>query len=180
MTWNLSWGVLLGTLIGACQSCPEPVTCPACPECPKVEPRSADHEALPPEAAPLDYTKKLDGIETIEEAVSKVKKALEAQGFGVVSDMNIQETMKKKLDKEMPPYRILGACNPKFAYQALEKDKTMGLLLPCKVIVYQEPEGQYVVSFANPKTVFSLRSTDPNNPVAEGVDALVRAAFESL
>lgn len=128
----------------------------------------------------LDYTKTLAGVGTIEEAVEKVTGALSSQGFGVVTDMNVQAIMKKKLDKEMRPYRILGACNPKLAYQAIEREITMGLLLPCKVIVYQNAEDEFLVSFARPGAVFQLIRDPSLAPLAEEVDILIRKTFDSL
>ena len=128
----------------------------------------------------LDYTKSLEGITTIEDAVNKVTTALSAQGFGVVTDMDVQAIMKKKLGKEMRPYRILGACNPKLAHQAIEQENTMGLLLPCKVILYQTADDQFWVSFARPSAVFQLVQNPSLAPIAGEVDTLIRQVFESL
>ena len=127
----------------------------------------------------LAYTKKLTGIDNIQHAVDKVTAALATQGFGVVSDMDVTATMKKKLGADMTPYRILGACNPKLAFRALEKDKAIGLLLPCKVTVYQDEE-DFVVSFARPQAMFSLMGDPELTAMAVEVDNLFHAAFDAI
>ncbi len=78
---------------------------------------------------------------SFDDAVNKVTEALKQQGFGVLTEIDVQATMKKKLDVEMPRYLILGACNPSFAYQALQLEEKIGTMLPCNVIVQQKPEG---------------------------------------
>ncbi len=128
----------------------------------------------------LDYTKKLNGVASMEQAVEQVTTALKARGFGVVTDMDVQAIMKAKLGEEMKSYRILGACNPKLAFRAISGDQVMGLLLPCKVIVYQGEDGLYNVSFARPQTVFSLVNDPALAEIAAEVDGLIRAAYESL
>jgi len=127
----------------------------------------------------LAYTKRITGVDSIQLAVDKVTAALATQGFGVVSDMDVTATMKKKLGAEMTPYRILGACNPELAFQALEKEKTIGLLLPCKVTVYQDG-ADFVVSFAKPQIMFSLMGDPELTAMAAEVDHLFHAAFEAI
>lgn len=129
---------------------------------------------------PLGYTKKLAGVADIKEALAKVTAALKVQGFGVITHIDVQATMKKKLGVAMKPYWILGACNPKLAHKALEADKTLGLLLPCKVIVYQDSAGTFVVSFARPKTIFTLVADPRLAPIADEVDKRFRRALEAL
>lgn len=80
-------------------------------------------------------TKKVDG--NFEQVLEMVKKLLAEQGFGILSEINVSATLKKKLDVDYENYTILGACNPEFAYKALQEEKEVGLLLPCNVIVYQ-------------------------------------------
>ena len=177
MTKTVSLGILMGLLIltalqPGCTKSQTPVRCPA------------DVQNAPAPKGPvterLDYTKTLEGATTIEEAVEKVAAALSDQGFGIVTDMNVQAIMKKKLGKEMRPYRILGACNPELAYQAIEQERAMGLLLPCKVIVYQSDDDKFLVSFARPISVFQLIRNPSLAPIAEQVDGLIRKAFDSL
>ena len=96
----------------------------------------------------LSYSKRLSGHENIQEVVDKVTEALAAEGFGIISDVDVAATMKKKLGEEMAPYRILGACNAKLAFKTLSVDKDVGLLLPCNVTIYQDGD-DFVVSIFN-------------------------------
>ena len=84
-----------------------------------------------------------------DQAIDRVTEALKAEGFGVLSDIDVQATLKKKLDLDMPAYRILGACNPHFASQALEKEPYIGVMLPCNVVV-REVNGQVEVVAVDP------------------------------
>ncbi|NPE28035.1 DUF302 domain-containing protein [Methanococcoides sp. SA1] len=90
-----------------------------------------------------------------DEAIAKVKKELAKEGFGVLTEIDVKETLKKKLDHDFTDYTILGACNPPFAEKALESDMNIGLLLPCNVIVYADGE-ETVVSAIRPKELFKL------------------------
>ncbi|MDP3085963.1 MAG: DUF302 domain-containing protein [Rubrivivax sp.] len=89
-------------------------------------------------------------------AVDKVTQALAAQGFGVLSEIDVAATMKKKLDVDMPPYKILGACNPQFAQQAIAAEPQIGALLPCNVVVRADAAGAIHVEFMDPSAVLTL------------------------
>src|SRR5688572_32134701 len=89
-----------------------------------------------------------------EKAIAKVKDALKEQGFGVLTEIDVRATLKKKLDVDFPPYVILGACNPKLAHAALEEAPGIGLLLPCNVVVTADGDDA-VVSVISPSAMFA-------------------------
>ena len=91
-----------------------------------------------------------------DDAIDKVTDELQKEGFGVLSDIDVASKMKEKLDKDMPRYRILGACNPPLAYQAISAVEDIGLLLPCNVLVREDAEGKVHVEFMDPASVLSL------------------------
>jgi uncharacterized protein (DUF302 family) len=110
-------------------------------------------------------------------AVVAIKDALASEGFGILSEIDVSTTLKKKLDVDFRPYVILGACNPPLAYQALSAERDIGLLLPCNVIVYAADEpGHSVIAALDPVEALQLTGRDDIRPLAEEVRArLVRA-----
>lgn len=112
-----------------------------------------------------------------ERAVERVKEALAAEGFGILCEIDVAATMKKKLDVDFRPYVILGACNPPLAHRALTAERDIGLLLPCNVIVYADDRpGHSVVAAMDPVVALGVTGNTSLQPVAEEVKSrLIRA-----
>jgi len=113
---------------------------------------------------------------TMDEVQSRVSEELQKEGFGILTEIDVAGTLKKKLDIDRKPYLILGACNPVLASQAIEADPDIGLLLPCNVIVREEDDGSITVGFMDPVAVM-------NQVDVEGIDALageVRTRLERV
>src|SRR3974390_1063149 len=91
-----------------------------------------------------------------DEAIKRATEALAKEGFGVLTEIDVAATLKKKLGKDMPPYKILGACNPQFAHRALEAEPQIGALLPCNVVVRVDAAGKTVVEIMDPRAVLQL------------------------
>jgi uncharacterized protein (DUF302 family) len=113
---------------------------------------------------------------TMDEVQNRVSEELQKEGFGILTEIDVAATLKKKLDIDRKPYLILGACNPVLASQAIEADPDIGLLLPCNIIVREEDDGSITVGFMDPAAVLNLVDV-------EGIEALageVRARLERV
>jgi uncharacterized protein (DUF302 family) len=142
------------------------------------EPVSAGAEAISREI-PYGFVKELRGV-SFDDAVRRITEALGAQGFGVLTEIDVQKTLAKKLGIDFRQYAILGACNPTLARKALEAEPQIGLLLPCNVVVQEHPEGRVVVSIADPRAMFTLVENPGLESVADEADRRLRAALETL
>jgi uncharacterized protein (DUF302 family) len=114
-----------------------------------------------------------------EKAVEKAREALAKNGFGVLTEIDVRETLKKKIDVDFKKYVILGACNPPLAHRALSAEGDVGLLLPCNVIVYEEGDGA-VVSAINPDMMVQMFDSEEMRSVAAEVGTLLRRVVESI
>ena len=117
---------------------------------------------------------------SFDDALEKVTAELGKEGFGVLSDINVAAKMKEKLDKDMPRYRILGACNPALAYQAISAVEDIGLLLPCNVLVREDSEGKVHVDFMDPVSVMSLVNDPGVVPLASDVKGRLERVLAAL
>lgn len=113
------------------------------------------------------------------EACARVRESLKGQGFGVLTEIDVQATLREKLGEETGAYLILGACNPSLARQALATDSSIGLLLPCNVVVRAE-SGQTVVEALDPMTMLAVTGEPSLKPVAEEAASRIRAALATL
>ena len=113
-------------------------------------------------------------------ALDKVTAALKEQGFGVLSDIDIQKAMKEKLGADMPAYRILGACNPPLAHRAIQAEAEIGLLLPCNVTVRELPDGRIGVGFLDPQMMVQLTGNPAVASVADEAAQRLQRAREAL
>jgi uncharacterized protein (DUF302 family) len=114
-----------------------------------------------------------------DDVVAAVRVGLSDQGFGVLTEIDVQATMKAKLDADLSPYLILGACNPPLAYRALQAEPSVGLLLPCNVIVRQTDQGT-VVEAIDPMTMVSISGNPALRPVVDEVAGRLNAALAAI
>lgn len=116
---------------------------------------------------------------SMDEAVEKVTEALKAEGFGVLTEIDVQAALKNKLDIDRPAYRILGACNPGYANAVINVDPDIGLLLPCNVLVREEGDGVNV-SFADPAAVLSIVNNEEVTRIGSEVREILLRVNEQL
>ncbi len=127
----------------------------------------------------MDYGQTISTHLDFDEAVARTRAALSEQGFGVLTEIDVQATLKSKLDQDMEPYLILGACNPQLAHQALEVERDIGLLLPCNVVVRRDGD-RTLVQALDPQVMVSLPDRPELQPVADDAGRRLRAALDAV
>ena len=127
-----------------------------------------------------DYGFNITLAQPFDTVVARVVAALAEQGFGILSDIDVQKTLETRLGVQRGPYRILGACNPQLANRVLEADPDIGLLLPCNVIVREEAPGKVVVGFLDPQTMVALVGKPGIRTVADDAEQRLRRACAAL
>jgi len=115
-----------------------------------------------------------------EDAISRATDALKEEGFGVLTEIDVKATLKKKLDKEFRKYVILGACNPPYAYRSLEADLDVGLLLPCNVIVYETDDKKAYIAATNPVSALEIIQSQELRNIAEEVSEKLKRVVEMI
>ena len=128
---------------------------------------------------PYYFNKTIEGS-SFDEVVDRVNAGLAEEGFGVLTDIDVAATMKKKLDKDMPAYRILGACSPSHAFKALTAENKIGTMLPCSVIVRDAGDGKIEVAAVDPVASMQAVENDTLGGVAQEVQKLLAHVVEQL
>ena len=123
------------------------------------------------------FSKKVDL--PYEKAVERITEELKKEGFGVLTEIDVKETLKKKLDVDFKSYKILGACNPPIAHKALQAEEELGLLLPCNVIVYEKENGS-VISVFNPMIMTQLIENENMTSIATEVKEKLQRALDAV
>ncbi len=124
------------------------------------------------------FSKKIE--RPFDQAIADVTAALQAEGFGVLTTIDVKATLKKKLDVDFRPYTILGACNPNFAYKALQAEDKIGTMLPCNVLVQQGADGKVEVSAVDPVASMAAIENPALGEVAGTVREMLRRVIEKL
>jgi uncharacterized protein (DUF302 family) len=124
------------------------------------------------------FVKTIEG--SFEEAIEKVTDSLKKEGFGVLTEIDVKATLKKKLDVDFREYRILGACNPPFAYQALQAEDKIGIMLPCNVIVQETGEGKIEVAAVDPIAFMSAIQNPELGEIAVQVQEKMKKVVENI
>ena len=127
----------------------------------------------------LGWSKTIDDAD-FDQVRERTVAALKGEGFGVITEIDVKATLKKKLDVDFRRYQILGACNPGFAHRALSAEPAVGLMLPCNVVVYEEDNGSTTVSFARPEEMFKLVDLPDLAPLMEEVSAAIQRARDRV
>lgn len=128
----------------------------------------------------MEYARTITMNVPYEQAVEAVQRAFADQGFGTLTEINVQATLASKLDAEIEPYLILGACNPALAARALDADRSIGLLLPCNVVIRALGQSTTLVQALDPQVMVSVPGNRALQPVATEAAQRIRAALDTL
>ncbi|MCE7748793.1 MAG: DUF302 domain-containing protein [Candidatus Heimdallarchaeaceae archaeon] len=120
------------------------------------------------------------GYDKFKEVEKATREILAEYGFGILTEIDAQETLKDKIDADIRPYKILGACNPPFAHKAIVLVPEIGALLPCNVIIYENENGKIVVSAMNPKEAMSVVKVDKLNELADEVNEIMKDVIKDI
>lgn len=131
------------------------------------------------DAIDYGYTRTLTHM-SFDEALQRVPEALGEQGFGILTEIDVKATFKKKLDVDFRNYRILGACNPNLAYDALKHEAFIGLALPCNVVVTEDDDSNAVVAILKPHKMFEVVGAEGMDDVVNEADSRLQRALEAL
>ena len=128
----------------------------------------------------MSYTYGKEVDLSYEDVLDRAVEELQKEGFGVLTEIDVKATLKKKLDVDFNKYKILGACNPPLAYKALSEEMEIGGLLPCNVIVYEKGEGKTVVSAIDAKAMLGVVGRDDISPIADQVNEKLRKVIDNI
>lgn len=120
------------------------------------------------------------GYDKFKEVEKATREILAEYGFGILTEIDAQETLKNKIDADIRPYKILGACNPPFAHKAIVLVPEIGALLPCNVIIYENENGKIVVSAMNPKEAMSIVKVEKLNEIADEVNEIMKDVIKEI
>lgn len=124
------------------------------------------------------FSKKVDV--SFEEAIKNVTEALKEKGFGILTEIDVKETFKNKLDVDFKPYKILGACNPPFAYKSLQQEEQIGLMLPCNIIVYINDNDETIVAAVDPIASMKAVENEELGEIAKTVQEMLKSVIQHL
>ena len=117
---------------------------------------------------------------SFEESLQRVTEELKQEGFGVLTEIDVKATLKKKLDVDFRKYKILGACNPPFAHKALQSESLIGILLPCNVVVQETADGKTEIATVDPLVAMQSVENEKLRPVAEQIQQKLKAVIERV
>ncbi|HEX2974724.1 MAG TPA: DUF302 domain-containing protein [Bacteroidales bacterium] len=128
----------------------------------------------------MDYYYQTEVEFPVDEAVEKITEYMKTYGFGILTSIDVQKTLKDKIGAEIRPYRILGACNPNFANEVISKENNIGLMLPCNIIVRENEEGKTVIATINPETTIKSVGNDQLEFVAGRVRDVIQSLINNI